>query len=485
MQTTPVTPALDLSSLVEALLQGKLTEADAALLASAGEEAVLLTLMAANARIAALQRPATTHPSTAHPSTPSAMVPLYQKPPTPRRKKKPGAKDGHPGSRRPTPAKIDQRVEHRLGVCPCCGGELNRCHRTRTRIIEDIPQKIEPVVTEHTLHRDYCPSCKKHVEPVVPDAMPGAALGHRLVALASWFHYGLGITLSQVQQILDAHLNTQVSLGGLLDASSRMAMALLPWYEQISEELRASACLHADETGWRVNGQTHWLWCFCNPDGCYYLIDRSRGSDALHTFFVEVFDGTLVSDFWSVYEMALVEDHQYCLVHLLRELLKVDGHNDSVQWKAFSKQLKRLIRDGLRLRKRPDYTPERYQSRIRLIYHRLDALAGATYIDPDAARLAKRICKHRDHLFTFLDQTYVPPDNNHGERQIRPAVIMRKNILGNRSAHGAHIQAVLMSIFRTLKLRGHDPTTTIAAALRAMLQTGKLPPLPGKAPASG
>ena len=480
MQTTALAPALDLGALVEALLQGKLTEADALLLAAAGEEAVLLTLMAANARIAALQQPAGPHPS-----TPSAMVPLYQKPPTPRRKKKPGARKGHPGSRRATPARIDEQVEHRLPVCPCCGGELTRCHRTRTRIIEDIPRNIEPVVSEHTIHRDYCSTCKKHVEPVVPDAMPGAALGHRVVALSSWFHYGLGITLSQVQQILGANLNTDVSIGGLLDASGRMAAALLPWYEQIGAELRASACLNADETGWRVNGQTHWLWCFGNLDGCYYLIDRSRGSDALHKFFVEVFAGTLVHDFWSVYESALVEDHQYCLVHLLRELFKVDASNDSSEWKAFSKQLKRLIRDGLRLRKRPDYTPDHYRSRFALIYHRLDALAGATYNDPDARRLGKRIYKHRDHLFTFLDQLHVPPDNNGGERQIRPAVNMRKNILGNRSQNGAHIQGVLMSIFRTLKLRGHDPATTIVAALREMLQTKTLPHLPAKAVASG
>jgi len=163
------------------------------------------------------------------------------------------------------------------------------------------------------------------------------------------------------------------------------------------------------------------------------------------------------------------------LVHLLRELLKVDDRNDSAEWKAFSKQLKRLIRDGLRLRKRPDYTPERYRSRFALIYHRLDALAGAAYTDPDARRIAKRISKHRDHLFTFLDRLDVPSDNNGGEREIRPAVQMRKNILGNRSQNGAHIQGVLMSIFRTLKLRGHDPTTTIVAALREMLQTGNYP----------
>lgn len=40
------------------------------------------------------------------------------------------------------------------------------------------------------------------------------------------------------------------------------------------------------------------------------------------------------------------------------------------------------------------------------------------------------------------------------------------------------MQAVLMSIYRTLKLRGHDPIRTIVAALSESLRTGKLPPLP-------
>ena len=49
---------------------------------------------------------------------------------------------------------------------------------TRTRYIEDIPD-IKPEVTEHTIHRDWCPNCRKKVEPAVPDALPGATLGNR------------------------------------------------------------------------------------------------------------------------------------------------------------------------------------------------------------------------------------------------------------------------------------------------------------------
>jgi uncharacterized protein (UPF0297 family) len=43
---------------------------------------------------------------------------------------------------------------------------------------------------------------------------------------------------------------------------------------------------------------------------------------------------------------------------------------------------------------------------------------------------------------------------------------------------GADCQAVLMSIFRTLKQRGHDPIRTVIDALATYLTTGQPPKLP-------
>jgi hypothetical protein len=362
---------------------------------------------------------------------------------------------------------------------------LQRCQRRRTRTIEDIPEEIEPVITEHTIWRDYCPKCKKHVEPVVPDAMPGATLGHHVIALTAWLHYGLGITIDQIVDILGYHLQTKLTPGGLIDAWCRLAEVLEGWYEQIGELAKKSAHLHADETGWRVSGQTYWLWCFANGQVCYYLIDRCRGSPALQTFFTEAFEGVLITDFWSPYESVCAEDRQYCLVHLLRELEKVDDDNDSAEWRAFAKKLRRLLRDGIRLRKRPDFAPGRFQSRVDRLNARLAQLAAEEPLDGDTRRLTNRLRRHAEYIFTFLDYADVPFENNLAERQIRPAVILRKNSQSNRSPRGAATQATLMSVYRTLKLRGLNPTKTIANALRTYLTTGTLPLLPDAAIANG
>lgn len=478
---------LDTEALLARALRGDFDEALARQLYELGPEAVTLALLALARRLADLEsdRANAATAGGAAPSTPSGMIPPYAKPAAPRRRRRPGARDGHPGTRRATPPRIDRRVTHRLNQCPDCGGPLQRSARTRTRIIEDIPQQIQPVVTEHTLHRDRCPRCKKDVEPAVPEAMPGATLGHHVVALTSWFHYGLGITIAQIVDILGYHLQTRLTPGGLIDAWRRMGEVLKPWYEQIADEARGSAVLHADETGWRVNGQTWWLWCFANGQVCYYMIDRCRGSPALQKFFVDAFAGTLVHDFWAAYRSFDADDRQYCLVHLLRELETVDLHNRSAEWQAFARKLRRLIRDGIRLRKRPDFSPQRYARRILLIDRRLTELArwqdddGRLLIDDaDTLRLTRRLRRHWDHLFTFLDKPDVPFDNNLAERMIRPAVIIRKNSLSNRSEDGAATQATLMSVFRTLRLRGHDPIKATAQALHAYVQTGKLPPLP-------
>ena len=488
----------EVKAILVAALDGTLTEPQADRLAEIDAQLLKLALLAATRRIAELRAKLGGSPKI-DPATPSGQRPIYTKPAAPKRKGRPGAKRGHAPARRPAPQRIDERKEHRLDRCPCCGGPLQRCNRKRTRTIEDILEELvgeitdefedihedlHTVVTEHTIHRDYCPACKKHVEPVVTDALPNANVGHRTVALSAWLHYGVGVSISQVQQLLGGQFQTRLSAGGLVAAWQRLATILDPWYAQVAEQARASAVLHADETGWRMNGRTWWLWCFANKITCYYLLDPSRGSPALEKFFAEAFDGVLITDFWPAYN-AFATERQCCLVHLLRELEKVDEHNGSAEWQAFAKTLRRLLRDGIRLRKRADFSPEKYASRIVRIDRRLQALAEATYADPDAARLAKRLRKHIDKLFTFLDYPEVTFDNNLAERMIRPAVILRKISQSNRSEKGAAVQAVLMSVYRTLKLRGHDPLATITSALRRYLADGQLPPLPVESVADG
>ena len=117
---------------------------------------------------------------------------------------------------------------------------------------------------------------------------------------------------------------------------------------------------------------------------------------AIREFFTEMYDGVLVTDFWSAYNSIACADRQMCLVRLLRELKKVDKYLDtSEDWAAFRKRLKRLVQDAIRLWQRhEEYSPEKYASLQKRIEARLQKLIADDWANKNAKRLVKRLRKY-------------------------------------------------------------------------------------------
>jgi len=85
-------------------------------------------------------------------------------------------------------------------------------------------------------------------------------------------------------------------------------------------------------------------------------------------------------------------------------------------WPAFAKKLRRLLGDAIRLWRRREQLPKTtYASRRRRLEIRLQQLIDTPWNDAHAKRLVKRLRRHRNDLFTFLDQPGVPFDNNAAE----------------------------------------------------------------------
>jgi transposase len=189
------------------------------------------------------------------------------------------------------------------------------------------------------------------------------------------------------------------------------------------------------------------------------------------------FKGILIADFFAAYDQIQAFAKQRCVVHLLREIKQVSLRNRSSEWQQFARRLKRLIHEALNLViARERMGEDAYDRRVANLHIRLAAFFGRNYRDADAERLSRRLSRYCDEIFTFLLHPNVAADNNHAERQIRFAVIMRKNYFGNRSMRGAEAQAILMSIFRTCHLRGLDPISPLADSVAAAIRSG--PPLP-------
>jgi transposase len=398
------------------------------------------------------------------PTTPSGMTPPYLKPTSNKKRKPPGRKKGHVGLSRLRPEAVDHFKEHKLDQCPVCHGPVNQSIQTYKRYIEDIPLIEKPEVTEHTVNGYWCSNCKKMIFPTVTEALPNAQIGLRLVVFTAWLHYLVGVSVQNIVKILSVVCRFRISCGGLTLAWKNLAFLLEPYYKNLGQGIAQSGVLNADETGWRLNGITHWLWCFTTPKLCYYLISKSRGSPVVKEVLGVLFKGILICDFWGAYNKLSALAKQRCFYHLFTELVKVGQKNASPTWKAFRKKLSRLLKDALRLANRKPKLKAAHYARLEgKLYKRLDQFLAVLHKDPDARRLIKRLKRHRDELFTFLQYDEVSPYNNHAEQQMRKPVLTRKVSQQNRSDQGAKTHAILMSLFRTAELQGQNPIEIVLA----------------------
>jgi hypothetical protein len=403
------------------------------------------------------------------PTCPSGMKPPYLKPNTRKRRKKPGRKQGHPGVARPRPERIDDFKEHTLDRCPDCQAPLSKPIKPYKRYIQDIVP-VEPKVTEHTVNGYWCGQCQKIVYPQVSEALPNATIGLRLLVWSAWLHYLTGMSVNNIVRLLSIFANFKISPGGLTQAWKNLAQRLMPVYDQIGQQIKSSAVVNADETGWRLNGVTHWLWCFADHSFCYYTIDRTRGSPVVKRVLGEIFNGILISDFWGAYNKIQKSAAQKCLYHLFTELEKVDKSNSADEWKAFRKKLIRLLKDAVRLwTSKNQLSTEAYNRRKSLIHERLGQIVVESTKDKEVLRLKKRLIKYRDELFTFLDHDGVMPYNNHAEQQMRKPVITRKISQQNRSEQGAITHALFLTLFRTAELQHLNPVESVLAQARMTL----------------
>ena len=81
----------------------------------------------------------------------------------------------------------------------------------------------------------------------------------------------------------------------------------------------------------------------------------------------------------------------------------------------------------------------------------------------DVKRLIKRLKRHKNELFTFLEFKGVSPYNNRGEQQMRKPAISRKISHQNRSNTKAKTQATLMTLFRSAELHKLNPVEVVLA----------------------
>jgi transposase len=358
---------------------------------------------------------------------------------------------------------VTRSEEHRVEQCPDCGQKLRKQRVAWRREVVELPPPSAVEVTEHVVFKGYCPHCAGW--KYAPLAAKGIVVGQRrfgvrLMALVGYLSASLRLPCREIQHYLRTVHQLSLSVGAVVDLLRGVAEEGQAAVAEIKAQVRQSAIVHADETGWREDGQNGYIWVFSTPgeQGVrYYLYRHSRGQQVVEDVLGEEFRGVLASDYCSAYNVYRGR-HQRCWSHLSRDLHDLkEEHAEEPEGLAWAEAVQALYDEGQAFVQGQPCQAEREKRYVSLV-ERAVAL-GLRYAQSEhpCRALAKRLLRHQDELFQFVLVADLRADNNLAERSLRLLVVIRKISGGSRSPTGSQTRMDLATLFGTWKAQALDP----------------------------
>lgn len=374
----------------------------------------------------------------------------------PRKKR---AAEQNKGRRRERPTRIET---HRLETCPECGGSLTKHRASYSRQIIDIPEPQPVEVVEYQIEQGWCGRCWRWHRPEVawPESVGQGRVGVRLTGMVGYMRSILRLPYRQIQAFLQVVHRAQLSVGELVNLSRKVEQKLDQEVDTMRQEARASPYGHMDETGWREDGQNGYIWCLVTdtPQPIrYFEYHQSRAGRVVADLLGDQFTGVLVSDFYNAYNI-YPGRHQRCWVHLLRDLSELrTEHPDDVSVVTWCVGVKNLYYSAREVADTSHTEAERQANVARLV--EMIRQFGLMYAQSDhpCRALAKRLLRHMDELFLFVQYPDLSANNNLAERSLRSLVVQRKISGGSRTKRGSDNTMRLATLFQTWLARGLNP----------------------------
>ena len=401
----------------------------------------------------------------------SRFKPNRQPPRDPAQRRKRGAPQGHPPWNRPLPDHVDRTVHVPAPTtCPHCAATgLQATGQTQEQIQEDIVLQPKTVVTAYRHDTAFCPNCRRPVFQTAEGELRNCQIGPTAKATAVFLRHELRLSYRNVHKIFDTLFGLAFVPGSALAFDQAAAHAAEPIHEQLRDKVRCADIIHADETHWRIDGQSAFLWFAGNLNFSYFQIDHSRSSQVALDIFGPRFQGALVADAYAAYNAIEAKERQSCLAHLIRKaeeiaqliglLPKFQQHRIDLR---FCHQVSTLLSEACKiacLRDLSQLSFTQAQAKIPALYDSLHQVCKTPCHHPEAENLRQRLLdpKREYHrIFTFLNINRMPPTNNYAEQVLRHPVIFRKLSFGSRSDRGAHTLAVNLSFIHTAKCLHRD-----------------------------
>jgi transposase len=372
---------------------------------------------------------------------------------------------------------VDQIVTVLPPACRHCGqplpqqiNQVSTVGEVQRYQVTELPP-VQAQIIEYQCHKVACPHCGQASRAGLPAAVQASLFGPRLVGLMAYLTVGLRIPRRGVEQLLEAVLGIEISLGSTQNVVQESSEALAETCQELEQQLPSEPVLNCDETGWRTQGERRWLWAFVASSFVFFAIAASRSSKVLIHLLGTVFPGILCSDRFAAYFKYHKGRAQLCWAHLKRDLLGILEFARTTEAERFARNAlaltARLFRLWHRFRggglDRAELINKSIPLQKRffgLCQQHLDSQ------DQEVRVLACALFQHCDRLFAFIEHPGVEPTNNSAERTLRHAVIWRKGSFGNQSRKGEIATARLLTVARTCVMQRRNAVEFLSESVR-------------------
>jgi transposase len=399
--------------------------------------------------------------------------------------RKPGGQPGHAGKTRepPAPEQITRGFDHAPSGCAGCGhvfcGDEQRLGDPVVQHKWELPV-IEPLVFEHRLWRLECPGCGRAQLAELPDGVSGSAFGPRLEAHIAALAGAYRLSRRQIVELVREVLGCPISVGAVDATIMRMSRALHDPWLGLRDAVRQADAVHADETSWRLQGATQWLWVAASALAACYRIDPKRTQKAAKELLGEDFGNFVISDRYVGYHWLDVLQQQLCWAHVTRQLIDLSeragapgklGRKLLAAARAVISRHRDYLQDGHEL--------AWLQRELRPLRDQIEELLGhgARGRHAKTRRFCAGLLEEYAALWTFCEVPGIDPTNNAAERALRHAVIIRKTQLGTQSDTGSRWIERICSIRETCRLQQRSVLAYLTQAATAAQHRQPIPSL--------
>jgi transposase len=358
-----------------------------------------------------------------------------QKNDTPRFPGKPKGGNGR-GVTLPPP---DTVVEHTLDTCPSSGLPLGKPVGYWKKRVIDFPDK-PIIVTEHRIMKYVSPATGKIVSANVD--LPKGIYGKNLQSIVVMLK-NLTNSHGKIADFLRELGAPSFSDVEVQNITNKFAEKLEPERNTLLETLRTMKFVHADETEFRRDGQKGYVWGVFSTTISILSAASSRARINIKEL-LKNFKGIIIVDGYNAYDEFPLK--QRCWAHLLRDVKKLAEENDEITIQYL--RLQQLYEHMNVLNKKP---PE--EQAIAHCQWTLKDIVACLKTIKGSKKLVTLIENGGNDWFTALHYENIPLHNNHAERELRPVVLLRKNIGCYRNEKGKKWINNVISVLHSWKLQ--------------------------------